>query len=69
MARRLTAMALLVLGLSFGGCAVLNPPTTQPCTLFGCKKGGNIIEEIGGTILVMGIVGVALTGLVRRMSK
>ena len=67
--RRLTAMGLLVLTLSFGGCTVLNPPPTQQCTLFGCKQTGNIIKELGGMIVVMGVIAIAITGVVRRMTK
>lgn len=69
MARKLTATALLTLTLSFSGCAVLNPPPTQQCSLFGCKQKGNIVKELGGMILVMGAITVALTAVVRRMSK
>jgi hypothetical protein len=62
-------VALLALTLSLGGCTVLNPPTTQPCTLFGCKQTGNPVRELGGAILVMGIIVVVMAGVVRRMTK
>lgn len=67
--RRLTAALMLALTLSLGGCATLNPPTTQECTLFGCQEDGNIIQELGGMVLVMGIITGALAAVARRMSK
>jgi hypothetical protein len=66
--RRAAAAALLLLTLSFGGCAALDPPPSQPCTLFGCTKPANIVREVGGMVLVMGVLGIALTIVVRRMS-
>lgn len=69
MLRRLLAIAILATTLSISGCAALNPPLTQQCTLFGCKKTGNIVKELGGTIVVLGAITVALAGIAKRMSK
>ena len=69
MLRRLLTIAILVLTLTMSGCAALNPPLTQQCTLFGCKKTGNIVKELGGAIVVMGAITVALAGIAKRMSK
>lgn len=67
--RRLITTALVALTLSMTGCAALNPPLTQQCTLFGCKKTGNIVKELGGTIVIVGAISAALAGAARRMSK
>lgn len=67
--RRLIVTALAALTLTMSGCATLNPPTTQQCTLFGCKQTGNIIEELGGMIVVMGVLSGAIAALARRLSK
>jgi hypothetical protein len=56
--------------LTVTGCAsVLDPLPSQPCTAFGCNQPGNIINEIGGTIVFMGALIVIMAGIVRRMSK
>lgn len=69
MLRRLIIAGLLALTLSTAGCATLNPPLTQQCTMFGCKQTGNIVKELGGAIVVMGAITVVLAGVARRMSK
>ncbi len=70
MVRRLAAIALLSLTLSLTGCAsTLNPPSTQQCTLFGCKQTGTIVKELGGMIVVMGILSGAIAAVARRLSK
>ena len=70
MVRRLVAITFLALTLTLTGCAsTLNPPITQQCTLFGCKQTGNIVEELGGMVLVMGILSGAIAALARRLSK
>jgi hypothetical protein len=64
------AITFLALTLTLTGCAsTLNPPTTQQCTLFGCKQTGNIVEELGGMVLVMGILSGAIAAVARRLSK
>jgi len=63
-------VGLLVLAVSITGCAsVLDPLPSQPCTPFGCNKPGNIIQELGGMILFMGLIAAALAGIVQRISK
>jgi hypothetical protein len=68
--KRLVLVGLLFLALTVTGCAsVLDPLPSQPCTAFGCNQPGNIINEIGGTIVFMGALIVIMAGIVRRMSK
>lgn len=70
MLRRMIVAVALALTLSMTGCAsTLNPPPTQQCTLFGCKQTGNIVKELGGMILVMGILSGAIAAVARRLSK
>lgn len=67
--RRLIVAGLLALTLSTAGCATLNPPLTQQCTLFGCKQTGNIVKELGGMIVVMGVLSGAVAAVAKRLSK
>jgi hypothetical protein len=61
---------VLFFALTLTGCAaVLDPLPSQPCTTFGCNQPGNIIQELGGTILFMGVLVAIMAGVVRRMSK
>ncbi len=67
--RRLLTIAIRAMTLTMSGCAALNPPQTQQCTLFGCKHTGNIVKELGGAVVVLGAITIALAGIARRMSK
>ncbi len=70
MTRRLVLAGVLFFALTLTGCAgVLDPLPSQPCTAFGCNQPGNIIQELGGTILFMGLLVAIMAGVVRRMSK
>lgn len=69
MLRRLLTIAILAMTLTMSGCAALNPPLTQQCTLFGCKQTGNIVKELGGAVVVLGAITIALAGIAKRMSK
>ncbi len=71
MARRLAVTAgFILMALAFAGCAsFLDPQPSQPCTLFGCNEPGNIIREVGGMIVFMGIIAAAITAVVKRLTK
>lgn len=70
MAKRLIIFGALFLTFTLTGCAsVLDPLPSQPCTAFGCNEPGNILNELGGTIVFMGALIVIAAGLVRRMTK
>ncbi|MGH2757993.1 MAG: hypothetical protein ACRDKJ_00350 [Actinomycetota bacterium] len=70
MTKRLVLVGVLFLTLTLTGCAsVLDPLPSQPCTAFGCNKPGNILYEVGGTIVFMGVLIAIMAGVVRRLSK
>lgn len=73
-ARRVIVMVLLVASLSLTGCSkvadLVDPAPDKPCTAFGCDpKQGNIIQELGGTIVFCVLLAGAITIVVRRMAK
>ena len=70
MTRRLILVGVLLCALTLTGCAsVLDPLPSQPCTAFGCNQPGNILYEIGGTIVFMGVLIAVMAGVVKRLSK
>lgn len=70
MAKRLILAGAIFVTLTLTSCAqLLDPLPSQPCTAFGCNQPGNILNEIGGTIVFMGAIVLVMAGIVRRMSK